>query len=175
MKHSNPAPHSHCPHCGTPFPAPASWPRDCPACHRRTYRNPLPVAVALLPVHTAGVGTGLLVITRSIEPRKGALALPGGFIDHAEDWRHAVVRELREETGVEADATEVRLAEALSSPTDHLLLFGLLPTVEEAALPPSAPTAETAGRQVLHTPTDLAFPLHTQAARAWFAGAYTHP
>ena len=179
--------HSHCPHCGTPYPTPAPWPRTCPACHERTYRNPLPVAVALLPVRTAGTTsatgtatdtgttTGLLVITRTIAPRNGALALPGGFIDHGEDWRHAVVRELQEEARIEANASEVRLAEALSSPTDHLLLFGLLPTVEESELPPSAPTAETAGWQVLHAPTELAFPLHTQAARAWFAGAYTRP
>jgi ADP-ribose pyrophosphatase YjhB (NUDIX family) len=140
------------------------------------------VAVALLPVHSAttgsgsgtGTSTGLLVITRTIAPRNGALALPGGFIDHAEDWRHAVVRELREETRIEANASTVRLAEALSSPTDHLLLFGLLPTVEESELPPSAPTAETAGWQVLHAPTELAFPLHTQVVHAWFAGAYTH-
>ncbi|MFI5803852.1 NUDIX domain-containing protein [Streptomyces sp. NPDC051561] len=175
----NPSPpHSHCHHCGTPYPHLNSWPRSCPACHRTAYLNPLPVAVALLPVrpcrpqpgpHT----TGLLVITRTIAPHPGQVALPGGFIDHAEDWRQAVVRELREETRIEADAADVRLADALSSPTDHLLLFGLLPAVEETDLPPTAPTDETAGWHILHTPAELAFPLHTQAARAWFAGAYS--
>ncbi|MFF0747293.1 NUDIX domain-containing protein [Streptomyces sp. NPDC004111] len=186
-----PVTHTHCPHCGTPYPTSAttSWPRTCPSCQETTYRNPLPVAVALLPVHATTTtptttttsttsaaptpSTGLLVITRTIEPQNGALALPGGFIDHAEDWRNAVVRELREETGIEAHAADVQLADALSSPTDHLLLFGLLPAVEESELPPSVPTAETAGWQVLYAPTELAFPLHTQAARAWFAGTYT--
>ncbi|WP_224756403.1 NUDIX domain-containing protein, partial [Streptomyces sp. col6] len=121
--------HSHCPACGasyTGLPSPDTWPRTCAACGETAYRNPLPVAVALLPV-TDGDTTGLVVITRTIEPARGGLALPGGFIDHAEDWQHAVVRELREETRIEARPEDVRLADALSSPAGHLLLFGLLP------------------------------------------------
>ncbi|RKT03534.1 ADP-ribose pyrophosphatase YjhB (NUDIX family) [Streptomyces sp. 3211.6] len=161
---------SHCSTCGAPFDT-ADWPRTCTACGTATYRNPLPVAVALLPVEDAS-GTGLVVITRTIEPAKGGIALPGGFIDFGEDWREAVVRELREETGIEAPATEVTLADALSSPHGHLLLFGLLPARPASALPPSKPTDETTGWHVLHAPTDLAFPLHTQAANAWFAGCY---
>ncbi|GGT47504.1 DNA mismatch repair protein MutT [Streptomyces purpureus] len=135
------------------------------------YRNPLPVAVALLPV-TDAAGTGLVVITRTIDPHKGGIALPGGFIDHAEDWRHAVVRELREETGIDAAASDVRLADAMSSPAGHLLLFGLLPLRSAADLPPSRPTDETSGHHVLRGPAELAFPLHTKAVRNWFTHAY---
>ncbi|WP_405660347.1 NUDIX domain-containing protein [Streptomyces sp. NBC_01166] len=161
---------SHCGSCGAPY-ATDAWPRTCTVCGRTAYRNPLPVAVALLPV-TGPRGTGLVVITRTIPPHPGGIALPGGYIDRTEDWRHAVVRELREETGIRADATDVRLADALSSPDGHLLLFGLLPPRPAVELPPSAPTDETSGYDVLHTPDELAFPLHTQAVRSWFAGAY---
>ncbi|WP_412080069.1 NUDIX domain-containing protein [Streptomyces sp. SJL17-1] len=171
---------SHCTFCGAAHPADAGWPRICRACGHTAYRNPLPVAVALLPVTdgpdrpdgTNGTATGLVVITRTIEPACGEVALPGGFIDHGEDWRAAVVRELREETGILASAEEVRLADALSSPAGHLLLFGLLPPRPAAALPPSAPTDETSGHHVLRAPGELAFPLHTEAVRKWFAGAY---
>ncbi|MFF8377828.1 NUDIX domain-containing protein [Streptomyces sp. NPDC015661] len=162
---------SHCSSCGEVYPADAGWPRTCPACGHTAYRNPLPVAVALLPV-TEAKGTGLVVITRTIEPARGGVALPGGFIDHGEDWRAAVARELREETGIPASADEVRLADALSSPAGHLLLFGLLPPRPAAELPPSTPTDETSGHHVLREPADLAFPLHTEAVRKWFAGAY---
>ncbi|MGW7468649.1 NUDIX domain-containing protein [Streptomyces xantholiticus] len=162
---------SHCGHCGTPYGADAGWPRTCPACGERAYRNPLPVAVALLPVRDTH-GTGLVVITRTVEPARDGTALPGGFIDHGEDWRHAVVRELREETGIEASQHDVRLADVLSSPAGHLLVFGLLPARLAAELPPSVPTDETDGWRTLHAPADLAFPLHTIAARNWFAGAY---
>ncbi|MFC8510512.1 NUDIX domain-containing protein [Streptomyces sp. NPDC057411] len=163
--------HSHCSTCGTRYPAGAAWPRTCPACATTAYRNPLPVAVALLPV-TDAHGTGLVVITRTIAPQAGRVALPGGFIDFGEDWQHAVVRELREETGIPAAPTDVRLADALSSPAGHLLLFGLLPPRPTEALPPSTPTDETSGHHVLRGAEELAFPLHTEAVRRFFAGAY---
>lgn len=121
---------------------------------------------------TDALGGGLVVITRTIPPQQGGIALPGGFIDHSEDWRRAVVRELREETGIEADEQDVRLADAMSSLDGHLLLFGLLPPRPAASLPPSVPTDETAGYEVLRAATELAFPLHTRAAHAWFAGRY---
>lgn len=105
---------SHCSTCGAPYSTP-EWPRTCAACGATAYRNPLPVAVTLLPVEDAD-GTGLVVITRTIEPALGGVALPGGFIDFGEDWRDAVVRELFEETGITAPASEVVLADALSSP-----------------------------------------------------------
>lgn len=135
------------------------------------YRNPLPVAVALQPVYDTK-GTALVVVTRTIAPARGGVALPGGFIDDREDWRHAVVRELKEETGISAASHDVRLADALSAPDGYLLLFGLLPERPAAELPRSAPTDETDGWSLLHRPAELAFPLHTLAARAWFDGRY---
>ncbi|MEU2826341.1 NUDIX domain-containing protein [Streptomyces bacillaris] len=165
---------SHCSTCGAPYTAlasPGTWPRTCARCGTTAYRNPLPVAVALLPVASADA-TGLVVITRTIEPQKGGTALPGGFVDHTEDWRDAVVRELREETGIEAAAQDVRLADALSDTAGHLLLFGLLPPRPLSSLPPSVPTHETSGYEILPAPRPLTFPLHTEAANAWFAGRY---
>ena len=133
------------------------------------YRNPLPVAVALQPVYDTR-GTALVVITRTIAPARGGIALPGGFIDHREDWRHAVVRELKEETGIDAASRDVRLADAMSSPDGHLLLFGLLPERPAAELPPSAATDETEGWHLLRRPAELAFPLHTLAAQRLVRG-----
>ncbi|MFG3286652.1 NUDIX domain-containing protein [Streptomyces sp. NPDC048111] len=166
-----PVPYSHCAACGAPYSGGGdAWPRVCAACGGLAYRNPLPVAVALLPV-TDERGGGLVVITRTIEPRRGGTALPGGFVDFGESWQDAVVRELSEETGIEARAAEVRLADALSSP-EHLLLFGLLPPRPAGLLPPSLPTDETDGWHLLREPADLTFPLHTLAVRKWFAGEY---
>lgn len=162
---------SHCSFCGHSFPSAAGWPRSCAACGRTTYRNPLPVAVALQPVRDAA-GTGLVVVRRSIEPSRGELALPGGFVDVGETWQRAVVRELAEETRIVADPDDVRLADVLTAAAGHLLVFGLLPVREAAALLPSAPTDETSGWQLLHGPAELGFPLHTEASAAWFAGTY---
>ena len=167
------APDSHCSSCGAPYGEGVSgWPRTCASCGAVAYRNPLPVAVALQPVYDTK-GTALVVITRTIAPARGGIALPGGFIDHREDWRHAVVRELKEETGIDAAGRDVRLADAMSSPDGHLLLFGLLPerpAADTAAARPrrTRPRAGTCSAR----PTELAFPLHTLAARAFFEGRY---
>ncbi|WP_436735948.1 NUDIX hydrolase [Streptomyces sp. BBFR102] len=166
-----PVPGSYCSACGAPYPAPRADRRVCPACGTTAYRNPLPVAVALLPVRDER-GPALLTVVRAIAPARGTAALPGGFIDGAEGWRHAVVRELGEETGVVAAPAEVTLADAMSSGDGHLLLFGLLPERPAAALPAFTPTAETTATRLLRAPVELGFPLHTRAAANWFAGLY---
>ncbi|MFJ3235837.1 NUDIX domain-containing protein [Streptomyces sp. NPDC086787] len=169
---ANTAPGSHCSSCGASYgDGVLPWPRTCPACGATAYRNPLPVAVALQPVYDTK-GTALVVITRTIGPARGGIALPGGYIDDREDWRRAVVRELGEETGIEAESRDVRLADAMSSPDGHLLLFGILPERPAELLPRSRATDETEGWHLLRRPEELAFPLHTVAARAWFEGRY---
>nr|WP_202529067.1 NUDIX domain-containing protein [Streptomyces sp. SID486] len=168
----NSAANSYCSHCGAPYGEGISgWPRTCPSCGTVTYRNPLPVAVALQPVYDTK-GTALVVITRTIAPARGGVALPGGYIDDGEDWKQAVVRELREETGIDAAVRDVRLVDAMSSSDGHLLLFGLLPERPADGLPAAGPTDETEGWHLLRRPEELAFPLHTLAAKAWFEGRY---
>ncbi|MBN2156848.1 MAG: NUDIX hydrolase [Candidatus Lokiarchaeota archaeon] len=50
----------------------------------------------------------ILLIKRRWEPFKGAYALPGGFIELAEEHIDALVRETREETGVELQYGEMQ-------------------------------------------------------------------
>jgi ADP-ribose pyrophosphatase YjhB (NUDIX family) len=156
---------AHCSYCGAAFADGQPWPRTCPNCASVSYVNPLPVAVALLPVED-----GLLLVRRDIEPARGQLALPGGFIDVGETWQEACARELHEETAVVIDPRDVRLFQALSvTPHGFLLVFGLGPTWRDADLPPFEPTDETSERIVLRQPIELAFPFHTQVMREYFA------
>jgi ADP-ribose pyrophosphatase YjhB (NUDIX family) len=155
---------SFCSYCGRRYPDDA-WPRVCPGCSQTTYRNPLPVAVVLVPV-----GRGVLVVRRGIEPGRGLLALPGGYVDFAETWQQAAARELFEETGVTIDPSRVREFRVRSSPDRPgiLVVFGLAPRLPARSLPDFTPTPETTERLVVTGPTELAFLLHTEALTDFF-------
>ncbi|MEQ4304151.1 NUDIX domain-containing protein [Plantactinospora sp. B6F1] len=161
-------PHSHCSYCGTSYSAPG-WPRVCAHCGQTTWRNPSPVALAIQPVRTAD-GIGVVVQRRDIEPGRGLLALPGGFIEYDEDWRDALVRELREETGLVAEAGTVRLYAVHSVPAaGTILILGVLPLRAADSLPASAPTAEATEWLVLTEPAELAFTTHTRVVAEFLA------
>jgi ADP-ribose pyrophosphatase YjhB (NUDIX family) len=156
---------SYCSYCGAAFTANQPWPRTCARCASVSYLNPLPVAVLLLPVDD-----GILCVRRAIEPGRGKLALPGGFIDIHESFQQAAARELFEETHIPIDPGEITEFRVLSPPPPEvvLLIFGLARPRTAASLPPFVPTGETSDRVVVTAPQELAFPLHTQVLREYF-------
>ncbi|SBT43581.1 NUDIX domain-containing protein [Micromonospora narathiwatensis] len=163
-------PHSYCSYCGAAYPAEAGWPRVCAACGGTMWRNPLPVAVAVLPVRTP-TGLGVVVVRRDIEPARGQLALPGGFIEYGEEWDEALVRELREETGLLAEFGQARLFAVHGAPAGGtMMVFGVLPERAIGDLPPSAPTEEATEWLVVTEPVELAFSTHTRVLADFLAG-----
>jgi ADP-ribose pyrophosphatase YjhB (NUDIX family) len=155
---------SYCSYCGAAFQESLPWPRRCWQCGHRTYNNPMPVAVILVPVDD-----GVLVVRRGIVPQQGELALPGGFISADETWQEAGARELEEETGLQISPAEVREFLVRSAPEGMLLVFGLANPRRLTDLPPFVPNDEATERVVLRAPAELAFPLHTEAVQAFFA------
>lgn len=146
----------HCSFCGTRFRDNLAWPRRCEHCGQTSYKNPLPVAVLLLPVDA-----GVLVIRRGIAPRLGELALPGGFIEWGESWQAAAARELYEEAGIVIDPTTISSYQVHSTADGMLLIFGVGERLAAADLPPFTPTPECSERMIVSAPVPLAFPLHT--------------
>ena len=152
---------AHCGGCGTRFTT-SIWPRTCAKCGLESYRNPIPVAVALIPV-----GAGLLVIRRSIPPQVGKLALPGGFVNYGESWQEGAAREVKEETGLVIDAVRIAEFRVVSAPDGNLIIFGTAPSIGDA-IPALVANEETSELSVITEPVELAFSLHTEAARDWF-------
>jgi ADP-ribose pyrophosphatase YjhB (NUDIX family) len=163
-----------CSYCGTAYPEPLAYPRTCTnsACKVTVWANPIPVSVVLLPVRSEQ-GTGLLVVRRGIEPRKGSLALVGGFVEEHETWQACGAREMLEEAGVTIDAA--KLAPVWFTSTEprpnRVLLFSVAPVLERASLPAFTPGPEAMERGLVFGSRGLeevfAFPLHTQVARNW--------
>jgi len=87
-----------CPCCGSArFHATGSRSFLCADCSFNYYVNSS-AAVAVLLFNSSGE---LLLTRRAIEPHKGKLDLPGGFIDPMETAEQAAVREISEELGIE--------------------------------------------------------------------------
>lgn len=85
-----------CPRCGASLAA-APGRVDCPACGFVTWANAAPTANALVEDEQGR----LLLGRRAREPYLGRWDIPGGFVEEDEHPLAALVRELREETGLE--------------------------------------------------------------------------
>lgn len=152
---------SYCSYCGSPFNT-VAWPRPCVYCKEITYRNPTPVAVVMVPI-----GKGLLLVRRGIQPKIGELAFPGGFLDCDETWRQGAARELREETGIVIDPETLSLVDAVSSPSNSLLIFCEAPKQDLSVLQYFKPNEEVTEVLVLNYHVELAFPSHSEAMKAY--------
>ncbi len=92
-----------CSFCGQPL----CYPRQsgsvrCPACGCTSYRNPA-VGVAVV----VWQGGRVLLGRRRRGQQKGRWCVPCGFVEWGEEVRAAARRELREETGLEAEIGRV--------------------------------------------------------------------
>ena len=154
---------SHCSYCGHAFHDGEPWPRSCANCGHLSFLNPIPVAVVLVPADG-----GLIVIRRDIEPGRGILALPGGYINLGESWQEAAAREVYEETGITVKTHEIKEFGVRSAEDGTLLIFGLASPRSSSHIPPFRPTDETTERAILTEPQDLAFALHTEMVKRYF-------
>jgi ADP-ribose pyrophosphatase YjhB (NUDIX family) len=127
------------------------------------FSNPVPVAVALVPFNGK-----LLGVRRGIEPRKGMVALPGGYINSGETFCAALSREVFEETGArisESSWKVFHVGDSISS--DRILIFGI--TTETPTIDLNFSCSETQEVVFIDPTTALAFPLHEEVRDLYFA------
>ena len=86
-----------CPKCGSEnFEINNALSRHCSDCGFTYYQNPRASTAAFI-LNSKGE---LLIAKRAKEPAMGTLDLPGGFVDNAETAEQGMVREIKEETGL---------------------------------------------------------------------------
>ena len=100
------------------------------------HRNPA-LAVDAISLRVSNSGTEVLLIRRGMDPWKGKLAFPGGFVDRGEDPEEAVLRELLEETGVSGSNPEVFAVrgEPFRDPRKHIVSVFYIVNVEGSSDP----------------------------------------
>jgi 8-oxo-dGTP diphosphatase len=76
---------------------------SCPGCGFVGYANSQPTASAVVRADDGSI----LLARRAGPPEEGKWDLPGGFLEEGEHPLDAVVRELREETGLEIEPREL--------------------------------------------------------------------
>lgn len=104
MKDNHPlAKFTYCPTCGSKhFIVNNFKSKRCEECGFVYYINPCAATAAFI-INNKGE---LLVVRRGKEPAKGTLDLPGGFVDNGETAEIGIIREVKEETGL--DVTECK-------------------------------------------------------------------
>ena len=117
---------SHCPYCGGLLEDKFIEGRHrlfCPPCGRPIYENPIPATCIVV----VNPDNHVLLVKRSIPPKKGQWCLPGGFIELGESPEAGAQRELHEETGLSGEI-EVLLGvrHALSDQYHSVLMVGYL-------------------------------------------------
>lgn len=142
----------------------------CTICTFEKFENSTPVGVALVPVRMPNGEMKLLGVKRGIIPKRGELALPGGF-QEIEDITDCVAREVLEETGVSVTVKNNDCL-ALSTPDGRrTLLFFVTEQIDLKDVNLDFKNVETMEVVLLDEKTELAFPLHKEAVKWFFESA----
>ncbi len=103
----------HCIFCGGKLDKLTETEYKCEVCKRENYNNPVACTTVIILNDSRDQ---VLMAVRGVEPEKGKLDLPGGFVEVDEEIETAMRREVREETGL-----EVNILGMLGAYTNHYM------------------------------------------------------
>jgi len=130
--------HRFCGVCGTPtVPKPEERGRECPACKHVAYPRISPAMMALI------WREGEVLLARSPGFTPGIYSALAGFVEPGESLEQCVVREIREEVGVEV--TDLQYYGSQSWPFPHSLMLAFTARWVSGDIVPQAGEIEEAG------------------------------
>lgn len=159
---------AYCPRCAAPledFQEGHQSRRRCPACGYIHYNNPVPAAGGIILRDRA-----ICLVRRAFEPRRGFWSLPAGFMEYNESPRQCAEREVGEETGLAARATDVvGVYAGFDDPRQHAVL--IVYWMEELELRPVVAGDDADDVQFFRhdkLPEGIAFRAHREAMHDTF-------
>jgi len=158
-----------CPLCATELTVSAIGGKDrlvCLACEFVHWDNPKPVTATLVPMDN-----GLVLVKRKLPPFVDSWCLPGGFIEAFEAPEESAIREVEEETGLKVEMDRVIGAFAPGKGINVVILFYLAKPAT-GAMVPGDDASDVGCFTADNLPADIAFPLHHQMIRDWFANKH---
>ena len=131
----------------------------CLQCGYIWYRNPVPAAGVLILQ-----GNSLLLVKRRYAPRAGTWCLPAGFMEAGESPERTALRELLEETGLEARLTGLfGVYAGFDDPRVRAVLILYTAEHTRGTLVPGDDALDAAWFPLDQLPAELAFAAHRQA------------
>ena len=91
----------------------------CEICFEPVYENPIPATAVVVADHQGKV----LLVKRTVDPKKGFWCLPGGFLELGETPEQGALRELKEETGLQGKINSLLGVSTSNSQRYHTVLL----------------------------------------------------
>ncbi len=132
------------------------------------YQNPTPVSTAVIPVST-DEGIRLLAVVRNIEPKRGGIGLPGGYVDKLETFEQAAARETWEETGLRLPPEHFSLMLSRVTPQNNTIVFCNYNSIVKASDIDLSFSNKETQKIVLTAPEqEFCFPSHTEVSKKFW-------
>ena len=137
----------------------------CDPCNEPHYENPIP-ATSLVVVDNH---ESVLLVKRSVAPKKGFWCLPGGFMELGETPEKAALRELKEETGLSGQIDMLLGVSSNPSAQYHtVLMVGYLVIISTGTRIPGDDAVDAARFKYDELP-EIAFESHAGFIRMYYA------
>ena len=137
----------------------------CEHCEEPVYENPIP-ATCLVVVDNQD---RVLLVKRSVEPKKGFWCLPGGFMELGETAERAGLRELEEETGLAGRIERLLGVYANPSAQYHTVLMVGYLVKSFSGTPIAGDDADDVACFHYHELPEIAFESHMNFIRIYYA------
>lgn len=131
----------------------------CTSCGFIYYLNPTPAAGAMIVQNGA-----ILMVQRSVEPRRGDWCMPAGFMEWNEHPQQTAIREIKEETGLEIRITGIfDIFFGMDDPRTHAVLILYHADIVGGVLAPSDDALDARFFPFTQLPENIAFQAHRDA------------